>query len=111
MQFACTHIWLVTWHKSVALQTEDLHFSLVKMRTPARSSRYVWEMSDQQAAFTEAVRITYDGTGDTVVVQGKKGDTVTTVSLCRNAYYTVIRFTWGTKSYRCDFSLEGIPCL
>lgn len=81
------------------------------MRTPARSSQYVWEMSDQQAAFTEAVRITYDGTGDTVVVQGEKGDTMTTVSLCRSAYYTVIRFTWGTKSYRCDFSLEGIPCL
>ncbi len=100
---AGTHIWLVTFRKNVAVQTEDLHFSLIKMRTPARSCQYVWEVSDQQAAFTEALTVTYDGTGDTVVLQGEKGDTTTTVSLCRSAYYTVIKFEWGTKSYRCDF--------
>jgi len=82
------------------LQGDTVEFHMHKAHTPCRSSQYLWELSDQQAECTQRLTVTYEGSGDTVDLQGEKANSLATVDLCRGAYYTVIKFKWGNKAYR-----------
>lgn len=82
------------------LQGHVAHFHLHKFGVPATRNQYRWKLSDQQQACTEALNVSFEGTGDTVDLQGEQGEAVVAVDLCRSAYYTVIKFEWKVKSYR-----------
>ncbi len=67
---------------------------------PSRGNQYRWKLSDQRQACTEALTVSFGGTGDTVDLQGEKGEPVAAVDLRRSAYYTVIEFEWKANFYR-----------
>jgi len=88
------------------LQGQVAHFHLHKFAMPARGNQYRWKLSDQRQACTEALTVSFGGTGDTVDLQGEKGDTLVAVNLCRSSYYTVIKFEWKARSYRYLHTLD-----
>ncbi|KAL0040027.1 hypothetical protein WJX79_003233 [Trebouxia sp. C0005] len=86
-------------HKHIIALGHVAHFHLHKFGVPATRNQYRWKLSDQQQACTEALNVSFEGTGDTVDLQGEQGEAVVAVDLCRSAYYTVIKFEWKVKSY------------
>ncbi|DBA83052.1 hypothetical protein WJX77_006006 [Trebouxia sp. C0004] len=87
-------------HKHIIALGQVAHFHLHKFTMPTSGNQYRWKLSDQRQACTEGFTVSFGGTGDTVNLQGKNGELVAAVDLCRSAYYTVIEFEWKAKSYR-----------
>lgn len=87
--------------KALAVMQEDkVEFYLVKSQDLHQRHQYQWQLVDEHADFNGQLSVSYEGQGDGVQMCDEAGAVVSEIDLCRGAYYTVIKFTWSSKTYR-----------
>lgn len=109
----CAHSVLIfpfVWvHYSVALadlQGDNVEFCLYKRQGPEGHNQYEWQLTDQHTVLALPLCVSYNGRGDSVQLHDQAGALMSAVDLCRNKYYTVIKFSWNKKTYRYSVRLQ-----
>lgn len=79
------------------MQGDHVEFHLVKCQGLQGHHQYQWQLADENNG---RLSVSYEGRGDGVQVCNQDGALVAAIDLCRGEYYTVIKFTWRSATYR-----------
>lgn len=82
------------------MQGDIVEFYLFKRQDLEGHEQYQWQLTDQKACSSAPLYVSYQGEGDSVQLNDQATTLLASVDLCRGAYYTVIKFSWNSKTYR-----------